>query len=169
MKIPSHRRNGFTMLEVLVAVLIIALGLLGLAGLQAVGLRNSQTAYLRTIATQQAYDISDRIRANLAGVAAGSYNAIDSAAAPNPAPDCEANACTTAQLAQMDHAQWAANLGALLPGGGGRVDAQGNNVFRIAVYWIERDMNNAVDATCPTAPVDIQAANRRCFVTVFQP
>jgi type IV pilus assembly protein PilV len=165
----APRQTGFTMLEVLVAVLIIAIGLLGLAGLQAVGLRNSQTAYLRTIATQQAYDISDRIRANLAGVAAGNYDAIDSTLAPNPAPDCEANTCSSAQLAQMDHAQWATNLGALLPGGGGAVDAQGNSVFRVTVYWTEQDMNGTTDANCPTVPNDLQVANRRCFVTSLQP
>jgi type IV pilus assembly protein PilV len=66
--------RGFTMLEVLVAILVLSLGLLGLAGLQTLGLRNNTGSAQRTIATQLAYDISDRMRANYASVLAGDYN-----------------------------------------------------------------------------------------------
>jgi len=49
----------------LVAMLVLAIGLLGLAGLQVVGLRNNQSAYLRAQATQLAYDMADRMRTNI--------------------------------------------------------------------------------------------------------
>ena len=66
----TKTQSGFTLLEIMVAIVVLSLGLLGLAGLQAASLRNNQTAYYRSIATQQAYDIADRLRANLAGVGA---------------------------------------------------------------------------------------------------
>ncbi len=56
--------TGFTLIEVLIAMLVLAVGLLGLAGLQATSLRNNQSAYNRSQATQLAYDLADRMRAN---------------------------------------------------------------------------------------------------------
>ena len=67
-------QRGVTMLEVLIAILIISVGLLGTAGLQAVGLRASIAANERTAATLLAYDAADRMRANMAGVALGAYH-----------------------------------------------------------------------------------------------
>ena len=61
--------TGFTLIEVLIAMLVLAVGLLGLAGLQATSLKNNQSAYNRSQATQLAYDMADRMRANVAGVA----------------------------------------------------------------------------------------------------
>jgi len=69
----GHAR-GFTMLEVLVAILVVTLGLLGLAGLQTVSLRNNTSSAQRTIATQLAYDMADRMRANWASVLQGDYD-----------------------------------------------------------------------------------------------
>lgn len=48
-------QSGFTLLEILVAIVVLSIGLLGLAGLQVVSLNNNQTAYYRSIATQQAW------------------------------------------------------------------------------------------------------------------
>ena len=58
------KQCGFTLLEVLVAILIFAIGLLGLASLQTVSQRSNHSAYLRSQAVIQAYDIADRMRAN---------------------------------------------------------------------------------------------------------
>lgn len=150
----GYRQQGFTLLEVLVAIVVISLGLLGLAGLQVVSLNNNQTAYYRSIATQQAYDMADRVRANLAGVKANEYNNLDNSIPTDP--DCVTNACTPAQMADADHAQWNINNQRLLPGGFGTVcsaalpcpllpaPAPANNdvgpdgAYRIAVAWTER-------------------------------
>jgi type IV pilus assembly protein PilV len=56
------RQDGATLLEVLVSIVIVALGLLGYAGLQAVSIKSSNTAYYRSQATMLAYDVIDRMR-----------------------------------------------------------------------------------------------------------
>ena len=60
-------QNGFTLLEVMVALVIFSIGLLGLAGMQTISMDNNRVAYKRTIATQLAYDMADRIRNNPTG------------------------------------------------------------------------------------------------------
>lgn len=60
----KSRHSGFSMIEVLVAVLILAVGLLGVAGVQVVSMQNTSNANLRTLATIYAQDMAERIRAN---------------------------------------------------------------------------------------------------------
>ncbi len=140
----TNKQSGFTLIEVLVAIVVLSLGLLGLAGLQAASLRNNQAAYYRGIATQQAYDMADRMRANLAGVSAGNYNNIT---ATIPAdPGCFSSGCTAANMAITDHFQWNTANAALLPNGVGSVActagaacaAGGDWSFDITVSWTER-------------------------------
>ena len=57
-----HKQSGSSLLEVLVAVVILAFGLLGLAGLQISSVKSSHSAYLRSQATLLAYDMADRMR-----------------------------------------------------------------------------------------------------------
>lgn len=131
----NKNQTGFTLLEVLVAIVVLSLGLLGLAGLQAATLRNNQIAYYRAIAIQQTYDMADRIRANQAGVAAGAYNALN---ATTPAdPDCVANVCSGAQMAVADHSQWNNNNARMLPAGTGTVSSAAGGSFDITVSWNE--------------------------------
>jgi len=128
-------QSGFTLLEVLVAIVVISLGLLGLAGLQAATLRNNQIAYYRGIAIQQTYDMADRIRANQAGVTAGAYNNL-TATIPTD-PNCVTNTCTAANMAVADHSQWNNNNARMLPAGTGTVVAAGGGAFDITVSWNE--------------------------------
>jgi type IV pilus assembly protein PilV len=95
-RIITRRMNqhGFTLLEVLIALLVLSIGLLGLAALQTTALRSNTMATTRTHATQLAYDISDRMRANVAGsYTTNADNAVTAtvdnygvAACPNPLP-----------------------------------------------------------------------------------
>lgn len=99
--------SGFTLLEMMIAVLIISFGLLGLAGLQAASLRNNHSAYLRSVATQLAYELSDRVRAN---------KTIDySTATPTPHSSCSVS-CTPIQIAEDDLDHWRTEVAAALPG-----------------------------------------------------
>lgn len=114
-----HAQAGFTMLEVLVSILVIAVGLLGMAGLQMQSLRAGHSAYYRSIATQLAYDMGDRMRGNLSGVLANGYNrtgiATDYATA---VANCNTTAgCVAADLAKNDAYEWQQMVQTLLPGG----------------------------------------------------
>ncbi len=60
---PQKQQQGFTLIEVLVAVVVLSIGLLGLAGLQTTGLRNNQSAYYASQAAIYANDIFERMRA----------------------------------------------------------------------------------------------------------
>lgn len=110
--------NGATLIEVLISLLILSVGLLGMTGLQTVSLRNTQSAYLRTQASIASNDVVERIRANLQGVEANSYegNAGSATAACNTIAGC-----SSTQLAANDIAEWKAALAADLPVGAGTV------------------------------------------------
>jgi type IV pilus assembly protein PilV len=121
-------------MEILIALLILAIGLLGMAGLQVTGLRNNLSSSMRSEATFLAEDMADRMRANTAGVTAGNYDALDTGALPAN-PGCIATGCDAQDLAYHDINEWA-GLVASLPGGRGQVsNAPGNSIFRIRVMW----------------------------------
>jgi type IV pilus assembly protein PilV len=162
-QINYHKQNGFSMLEVLVTILVVSFGLLGMAALVATGLRSNNTAHYRSIATQQTLDIADRMRANLAGVRAGNYNAL-TAVIP-VSVDCVATNCTAAQMSIYDHARWNTANFVLLPGGAGTVAGNLAAGFLITLRWTEKEMGGVVDPACPVGtPVDT-----RCFLTRFSP
>jgi len=138
--------TGFTMVEVLVAIVVLAVGLLGLAGLQATSLKNNRSSYSRTQAQLLAYDMLDRMRSNRSGVANGNYDNL-LGTTPND-PNCISSGCTIAQLAEFDAFEWSALLLQTLPSGTGSVKGSGKgSIFTITVMW---DDNNATDLTCFT-------------------
>lgn len=110
------------MVEVLVTVLILAIGLLGLAGLQSTALRSNHSAYMRSQATVLAYDIADRMRANRTAALNNAYNV------------GVGGTLTGSSMAAIDVSAWKNNLGALLPDGDGSI-ARANNRFTITVQW----------------------------------
>ena len=63
--INSRKQAGFSMTELLVAVLVMGVGVLGVTGLQLISLQNNQDALLRSEAVMLAYDMIDRVRANV--------------------------------------------------------------------------------------------------------
>ncbi len=108
-------QRGASLIEVLVALLVFSIGLLGLAGLIIVSLRSTQGAYLRTQASVLAQAMGNRMRANPVGVWNGAYNGSYPLSAGATAA-CTASACTPAQLAQQDGLFWSQELAAALPG-----------------------------------------------------
>lgn len=101
-----HTQGGFTLVEILVALLVLSFGLIGLAMLQATGLKFNSDSYQRTQATIAAYDIIDRMRANKTAADAGNYLV---SAEPSTYETCgdSATGCTSSQaLAQYDLSRW---------------------------------------------------------------
>jgi type IV pilus assembly protein PilV len=121
------------MIDVLVAMVVLSIGLLGLAGLQATGLRYNHGAYLSTQATLQAYDMADRMRANMAGVDNGDYDGIKGLTAP-PVNCALANCSSPADMAKYDAYQWNLDNKNLLPSGKGTVTKTAS-LYTIKVTW----------------------------------
>ncbi len=119
--------RGLSMVEVLVANVVLAIGLLGLAGLQASGLRVGQSSMHRSQAAQLAHDMVDRIRVNLGGAAAYSLGLSD------PPPACDQAPSNSVEVAQCDLRDWRLRLRAL-PGGTGSVGVAGTTVT-IVIQW----------------------------------
>jgi len=105
-------QHGFSMIELLVAVLVLAVGLLGLASLQTRSLQFNYSAYQRTQANILAYDIIDRMRANPAVVATSGYN-FEMGTGPVGTADCQSTLaeCTSGDMANFDLTQWVCSLG----------------------------------------------------------
>lgn len=140
----SHAK-GFSLMEVLIAILIVSVGVLGIAGLQIMSMQNNTSALFRTQANQLAYDIIDRARAN----PAANYSHALGAGAP-AAPDCTNADCDPTQMASYDLMVWMTDLTTMLPASDGSVVLAGN-LFTVTVEWDDsRDGN--------TAPVSVSVS-----------
>lgn len=115
---PAAHQHGFTLVEVLVSSLVLGIGLVGVAGLQALSLQNNQSAFMRSQATAMAYDLADRMRSNVPGATGGFY--VPAAAQMNDGCITTVG-CTPAEIAQHDLAEWTDSVGDYLPMGEGFV------------------------------------------------
>ncbi|MCG5501792.1 type IV pilus modification protein PilV [Ectothiorhodospira lacustris] len=131
---PPPPQQGYTLIEAMVAVLVLAIGLLGLAGLQATAIRFNHDAQLRSQATFLAYDITERMRANLTG-------AYESGFSGNPNCDTDFTPSGTAP-ASDDLEEWRNLLACLLPRGDGAIIRAGDTVT-VHIQWNEREDQNA--------------------------
>jgi len=120
MPLSSHQRRrrsiGYALLEALVAVIVTSVGFIAAARLQTLGMTFNNSAMYRQKATLLGYQMTDRMRANQAGLARGAYD--------NPIPGdtaCLSTGCTPVALARADAAVWSADLAAQLPEGAGVV------------------------------------------------
>lgn len=122
-------QSGFTLIEVLIAALVLSIGLLGLAGLQAVSLRMNHGSYLRVQASNLSYEIADAMRANR-----------------NSAEEYDSGFTGTRSAAtDADITTWNNRLASLLPSGSGTIEVS-DNIATITVTWdetrIEENMEN---------------------------
>jgi type IV pilus assembly protein PilV len=125
------QQRGVTLVEILVTVVIISVGLLGVAALHLTSLRAGQGSHTRSQATALANDIIDRMRANPRAAAAGEYNLAIADAAP----------ITPTALVAIDQQQWLDALARALPSGDGEIqnfELLGQPAVRVAIQWAER-------------------------------
>lgn len=140
--------RGFTLMEVLITIVILSIGLLGVASLQFNSLRGNQNALEGSVAVALAMEGADRLRANAPGVS--HYNLINAAGTD---PACISTICSVSQIAQTDAHEWISKIEELLPGGEGVIcrdstPADGTNsvqngcepntntpIFAVKVFW----------------------------------
>lgn len=135
------RQGGFTMVEVLVALVILAIGLLGIAALYLNSLQSGRTAIYRTQAVNLAADLADRIRSNR--TAQGAYASLFGDMPAEVAGCFNTGGCIDTDLAASDLARWKATLAQLLPNGQGQVvfiapvGAGEPANYVVTVQWVE--------------------------------
>lgn len=131
---------GFTLLEVLVALFVLSLGLLGLAGLQTLGIKFNQQSYQRTQAVILAYDMFDRMRANPVGKIEGLYDDVSYTDEPSD-PACESKGCSVAERRQADVHQWKQSVKQTLSEGKAKIETDATTSVRtITIEWKENDL-----------------------------
>lgn len=127
---PPKSQAGFSLLEVLVTIVVLSLGLLGFAGLQAYSLKSNRLALQRSLATMQAYNIVDSMRANRLSAIGSQYN-----------QDYVVTTCdtptTSGNVAADDLAEWNAALACNLPSGQGKITVTGTGNVTINIKWNE--------------------------------
>lgn len=147
------KQGGLTLLEVLVALMVLSIGLMGLAGLQGTSLRMNNSAYMRSQATALAYDMADRVRANVdAGTAYNQPSAPGSSGSPMASCE-EAAGCEASDMAANDIFRWREQISQLLPQGVGvicldstpaSVDCDGGgDTYVIRVTWDDNRLDGA--------------------------
>ncbi|WP_261843460.1 type IV pilus modification protein PilV [Aliamphritea ceti] len=117
----QRQQLGFSLIEVMIALVVLSLGVLGMAALQTTAIQQNQSAYMRSQANQYAYDIIDRMRVN-----SGALNSYMDQSSGTEDSDCvsysgTAAGCTTVEMAGNDLFEWFALLQQDLPGGTGRI------------------------------------------------
>ena len=155
------RQQGFTLLEVLIALLVLSIGLLGLAALQTTGLRSNQMASMRTLVSQFAYDMTDRMRVNPVGVTNDEYLIARGTAVTLSSPPT---------VAETDLDEWRNNV-ARLPNGQSEIAqctpttvpacpvVDGKTTHVVTIYWNESRDAATSTFNCPP----LSSNDFRCF------
>jgi type IV pilus assembly protein PilV len=147
----SRATAGFTLIEVLIALVVLAVGMLGIASLLLNGLQSSRIAVLRTQAVVLAADMGDRIRANrMAGAA---YSLTPGTELSNPGKACSSpGQCTATDVAALDLYSWQQSVLRALPGAEtsiavAPVGALNSNVYTITIRWTQSGDDAAANFT----------------------
>ncbi|MFK7963747.1 MAG: type IV pilus modification protein PilV [Burkholderiaceae bacterium] len=163
-------QRGVSLIEVLVAMVVLSFGIISFAGLQTVSIKYGKMAQYRTVAAQLASDFADRTRANSVFAAAGNYDYIQNYAAlgaPIVVPGCATPICTPTEMRDIDLAQWRniarvalpggslfAQQDATVVGGAGVIGAaEAPTVVDLWVLWVDpaTDEEAALGQNCPPA------------------
>jgi len=162
------RYRGFTLLEVLVTLFVIAIALLGTAGLQSYAMKVHQGGQLRTQAVVLGSDMLERIEANNEAAKVGAYVADP---LPSAFPvDCFGTSCTTAALATYDLVQFKTKLEAALPNATATIVRTGAGpwTYTLQINWEERitKTSRTTAATTGTTTVSATGETERFSYTV---
>jgi type IV pilus assembly protein PilV len=193
----SRRAAGFTLIEVMVALIVLVLGVLGAAAMTMSSLKDNKQSGLREQATAYAYELSDIMRANppqyaptvppATPVLQVDTEAVFVAGATTTVPGCYVGGCTRAQMAQNDYSMWINKITGAggLPSGAARVcrdaanlqlsatgyatcDGLATSPLVVKLSWTEAT-NNARGASVTTGTSVAAAAITQYLMVVIQP
>jgi type IV pilus assembly protein PilV len=161
---PRARIAGFTLIEVMVALIVLVLGVLGAAAMTLTAIRDSKQSSLRSQASALAYELSDLMRMS------PGQQGIFTGAVPSAVPSCWTTGCSPADMAKNNYYEWnakltganglpngaaiicrdVANLGSDAPSYAAACDGLATSPLVVKLRWDEKN-NNARDAASPTA------------------
>ncbi|MCV6621280.1 MAG: type IV pilus modification protein PilV [Cellvibrionaceae bacterium] len=147
------RQSGATMVEVLVALFLLAIGLLGALALQNSSQRSNQSAMFSSVAIVLARDMANRINANnnqFSNDDNNLYDNIDTQNFSGSAVECSLD-CDQATIKTMDEGIWAQEIRSRLPAGRGMVAIDDNGVHEVTVMWDDQ-LTGATGADCGGNP-----------------
>ncbi len=155
------QQSGVSLVESLIALLVISIGLLGIAALQITSVQQNSSAANHSQAVWMAYNMSDRIRAN----SNPDTNRFDDYIGIDTdnviAQDCTATACSEAQIIDADASDWA-SLVSNLPAGRGLVEDNAPDGLLIKVMWNDAGTNATGTGCGPDPDVDLT-----CYTVVI--
>ena len=162
-----HATQGLTLVEMLVAILVLSVGLLGIAGLQAATSKYKINTWVRSASAALISDFSERVRINpeVAGTSFASSGVVSSSAyalgstwttqqADNLAitKDCETSVCTPSERAEFDLLVWRQLVRAKMPQGAAHIEGNLRNGFLVTMMWLDKE-NIDKDKVLQAAPV----------------
>lgn len=171
---PHATARGFTLLEVMISLVVLAIGVLGVIGLQTSTYQQLQTSHNFSKAAMLASDMADRMLANQGNVPANAY--LHDAPTAAPDTDCTSAACTAPQLAAYDVWYWQtevlgrdpdddSRIPGSLPNASGAVTTNADGEYIIVVRW-DDDLSGSTGTDCealdPSADQD--ADDLECYV-----
>lgn len=118
----SHKQNGVSLVEILVAVFVVSIGLLGVARMEILAKQANVEAIQRTAATQIAHDMIEKMRANPKQLAGYVGQVLGAGKLAMPATNCDIAKCNSTDMVNWDLYQWDQSLI-----GAGEKAAGGNN------------------------------------------
>lgn len=155
----KKRVHGFSLFEVLVALVILAIGMLGIARMLMIAHKSNSSSYIKQQSIQSAYDIVDRIRANRQAAINGNYsvNNLVSSGTPTapsaPSTNCDSAVCSSTQMASYDTWHWLATNVSKLPNGCGSITTAPSGIHTlvtVTIQWDDSPNQTALGVTAPS-------------------
>jgi len=153
----NKNKKGFTLIEVMIAIVIFSFGLLGVAGVMTVSVKNNHNGYMRSQAVILAQSVVDMMRRNHWAVWQNAYNGTFSGVIDTRSI-CSSGACNCTEIANRDTAKWGSMISQSLPasqgviacapigvagadGACGRAETPYLGVCTITITWNESNQN----------------------------
>ncbi|WP_290870680.1 type IV pilus modification protein PilV [Aquabacterium sp.] len=181
---PAHAQpssRGVSLIEVLVAILVISLGILSMGAMQAQATKYTKTSEARAMGALLAGDLADRMRANRTGFLAGNYTYTaheqpTSTELASTSCNTATSTCTAAQIAAQDLLDWRSAVYHAMPSGRVHVSSRDVTANAVDIYLIWTDPgskgenNNERDpASLDACPTGVSGTGTRCMYFRIKP